>query len=88
MQIVNYLRATVFKSSYAALDLAMKNQKYSELAKNIVSVKQSNAVSNLIISHSDQKKFYEFSYKINKYNFILKKLLSIGHVSLKTTDTA
>lgn len=88
MQIVNYLRATVFKSSYAALDLARENQKYSDLAMKIVSVKQSNALRDLIISHSDSKKHNELAYNINKYDFVLSQLSSIGNRTTVTANVA
>lgn len=77
MQIINYVRARVFNSSYAALDLARHNPKYSEFAKKIVSLKQSNADCDLKVSHSDAKKYSELKYKLNKYGFVLRQLSSI-----------
>lgn len=86
MQIVNYLRARIFNSSYAALDLAIKNPKYSELAKNIVSIKQSSAIRDLIVSHSKENRYIKLAYKTNKYNFILNRLSLIEKRSSKATD--
>lgn len=77
MQIVNYFQARFCNSSYAALELARNNAKYAGLAEKIVSVKQSKACWDLIISHSDERKGLELKYKINKYNFVLKQISAI-----------
>ena len=68
MEIKNYLRARVFNSSFSALQLARKNPQYAGLARNIVSVKQSSAIRDLIISHLKESKCIKLEYKINKYH--------------------
>lgn len=88
MQIVNFLRARLLNSSYAALDLARNNSKHAEFAKNIVSIKQSSAVRDLIVSHSDPKRHSEMKYKINKYDFVLRQLSLIQNTSSVTTSVA
>lgn len=77
MQVLNYFRARFCNSSYAALDLIRNNKKYSSMAEKIVSVKQSNACRDLIVSHSDEWRQSELRYKLNKYDGILKQLLAI-----------
>lgn len=86
MQILTFLRAKIFKSSCAALELAKKNPKYCELAKNIVSVKQSNAVNEAIVSRSKERRYIQANFKVNKYKYILNMLSSIENKSQKTTD--
>lgn len=88
MQIVNFLRARLFNSSYAALDLARKNSSYAVFAKNIVSVKQSSAVRDLIVSQSGPKSYNELKYKINKYDFVLRQLSLIQNSSPISTRVA
>ncbi|SFN20426.1 hypothetical protein SAMN05216516_103273 [Izhakiella capsodis] len=55
MKIVSNLRAIIFKRSYGSFDLAGKNPKKSDVAKNIDSVIQANGIRFLNVPHSDSK---------------------------------
>lgn len=81
MQIVNYLRARIFNSSYAALDLARGNNKHIEFADKILSVKQSNTIEKLRVAYLENKgwnEIAELKYKMNKYNSMLQQLKTIS----------
>lgn len=88
MQIVNYFRARVFHSSNAAANLAINNEKHTELAERIVSVKMSSAQCDLMNLHLDPIKKFQQHCKILKYTYILKSVSLIKKPFPETTNRA
>lgn len=82
LNIINYFRAAVMKSSLSAFELAFTNSDNINFARKIISVKSENAHCRLINLHSDKSKYLQLEQKINQYNFflnIIDSIESLGH---------
>lgn len=74
MQIVNYFRAAVCNSSYAALKLASEDSNYIPFARKIITAKNTDEYCRLIMSTENNIDFINAKRKIIQYSSFLEML--------------
>ncbi|MCU1802706.1 hypothetical protein LOZ86_15370 [Pectobacterium parvum] len=83
MKILTYLRASIFRSSSAAFELAKDNNKYRSFAERIITVKNERLYREVVVKNS--KRDFFIQGKIPQYNYFLEEM-SKGKTTMTNSD--